>query len=129
MSVLKVGYNVFAGASQAGTNSGTPGVVQAEVNQSKAYFMKITELPGGTYWNNTTKAFQGGAPAQADEIQIQGSCPYSGSPNTIRRLSDRIPYEALAGIGVGGCTLTIYADGDDPATEGVSITLAYKPDA
>jgi hypothetical protein len=127
MSVLKVGYNVFAGASQAGTNSGTPGVVQAEVNQSKAYYMRIQELKDDEYWNNTTKAYVAGAPAQADEIQIQGSCPYSGSPNTIRRLSDRIPYEALAGIAVEGCKITVYADGD--AGVGVSITLAYKPDA
>jgi hypothetical protein len=129
MSVLKVGYNVFAGASQAGTNSGTPGVVQAEVNQSKAYFMKIQELNANEYWNNTTKAFQVADPAQADEIEIQGSCPYSGSPNTIRRLSDRIPYEALAGIVADGCKVTVYADGETPAADGVSITLAYKPDA
>jgi hypothetical protein len=128
MSVLKVGYNVFAGASQAGTNSGTPGVVQAEVNQSKAYFMRIA-IAGPNYWNNTTKAFVGAPPAQEHEIQIQGSCPYSGSPNTIRRLSDRIPYEALAGIGADGCTITVYADGDTPGVDGVSITLAYKPDA
>jgi hypothetical protein len=129
MSVLKVGYNVFAGASQAGTNSGTPGVVQAEVNQSKAYYMRIEELTGHTFWDKITKAYVAGPVTQANDIEIQGSCPYSGSPNTIRRLSDRIPYEALAGIAAAGCTITVYADGDTPAVDGVSITLAYKPDA
>lgn len=126
MSVLKVGYDVFAGASQAGTNDGTPGVVQAEVTESKAYYMQITRLSDDNYWNNTTKAFQAGEPAQADEIVMQGSQPCYGSFNAHRRLMDRIPYEALIASTAAGNTVKVYPDGDKAS--GVTITLAYDLD-
>lgn len=124
---LKVGYNVFAGAAQAGTNDGTPGVVQAEVDTNVTYHMRIQRLSDSEYWNDTTKAFQAGIPAQADEIMMQGSDQSSGSISAHRRLSDRIPYEALEGIDADGCTVTVYPNGD--FASGVAITLAYKPDA
>jgi len=124
---LKVGYDVFKGAAQAGTNDGTPGVVQAEVDMDGAYYMRVQRLSDNFYWNNTTKAFQAGATAQTDEIMIQGSDQSSGSTSSQRRLSDRIPYEALIGIDSDGCIVTVYPDG--VIGSGVAITLAYELDA
>lgn len=124
---LKVGYNVFAGAAQAGTNDGTPGVVQAEVDSNVSYHMRIQRLSDDYYWNNSTGAFQASATAQAVEIMIQGSDQSSGSISAHRRLSDRIPYEALVGIDSDGCTVTVYPDG--ALASGVAITLAYELDA
>jgi hypothetical protein len=108
---LKVGYDVFKGAAQAGTNDGTPGVVQAEVDTNVAYYMRVQRLSDSFYWNNTVKAFQAGVPAQADEIMMQGSDQDSGSVAACRRLSDRIPYEAVIGIDGNGCTVTVYPSG------------------
>lgn len=124
---LKVGYDVFKGAAQAGTNDGTPGVVQAEVDTNVAYYMRVQRLSDNFYWNNTTKAFQAGATPQADEIMMQGSDQTSGSTSAHRRLSDRIPYEALVGINASGCIITVYPDG--VIGSGVAITLAYELDA
>lgn len=127
---LKVGYDVFKGASQAGTNDGTPGVVQAEVDTNVAYYMRIVRLSDSYYWNNTTLAFQSGAPAQADEIMMQGSDQTSGSTSAYRRLMDRIPYEAVIALTstvTPGCSVTVYPDG--AVGSGVTITLAYDLDA
>jgi len=116
---LKIGYDVFKGASQAGTNDGTPGVVQAEVDGTTAYYMRVQRLSDSYYWNNTAKAFQAAVPGQSDEILIQGSDGVSGTSGN-RRLSDRIPYEALVGIDSNGCKITVYPDGgnvDLPASK------------
>lgn len=124
---LKVGYDVFKGASQAGTNDHTAGVVQAEVDTNSTYHMRIQRLSDNYYWNNTSGAFQAGATAQADEIQIQGSDQSSGSISAHRRLSDRLPVESLVGIDSDGCILTVYPDG--ALGSGVAITLAFELDA
>ena len=108
---LKVGYDVFKGAAQAGTNDGTPGVVQVETDSNLAHYMRIQRLSDSFYWNATTKAFQAGVPAESDELLIQGSDVTSGSSTSKRRLSDRIPYEALVGIDGDGCVLTVYPSG------------------
>jgi hypothetical protein len=116
---LKVGYDVFKGAAQAGTNDGTPGVVQAEVDTNAAYYMRIQRLSDNFYWNNTTLAFQAAVPSQSNEILIQGSDGVVGTSGN-RRLSDRIPYEALSGMNSSGCKITVYPDGgnvDLPASK------------
>lgn len=121
---LKVGYDLFAGASQAGTNSGVPGTIQVETAKALKYFCRIQRLSDNQYYNATTKAFQAGAPAQALEIEIPGSAELN--PDAIRRLKFRIPKEAKDGITSAGATYTVYADGDTPAG-GVGMTLVFQP--
>ena len=121
---LKVGYDLFAGASQAGTNSGVPGVLQAETEVALKHYCRIVRLSDNYYYNATTKAFQAGAPAQADEIEIPGSAELN--PSAIKRLAFRIPKEAQAGITAAGFTATIYGDGLTPAG-GVGITIIQQP--
>lgn len=126
---LKVGYNLFSGASQAGTNDGTTGVIQAEVDSNVAYYMKIQRLSDSYYWNETSGAFQSGNPAEADEHQMRGSEATYGGSSYLRRLSDRLPKEAIDGIDSDGVTITVYPSGGTPATDGVAITLAFELDA
>ncbi|HUX79418.1 MAG TPA: hypothetical protein VMW10_06720, partial [Alphaproteobacteria bacterium] len=73
----------------------------------------------------TTPAFQAGAVAEADELVFFGSDALN--PNATRRCMMKIPALALAGIDADGCILTAYATGDTPSTEGVSMTLSFKP--
>lgn len=121
---LKVGYDLFAGASQAGTNSGVPGVIQVETAKALSYHCRIQRLSDNQYYNASTKAFQAGAPAQSLEITIPGSDEVS--PSAIRRLMLRIPKEAQDGITTAGAVYTVYADGDTPAG-GVAMTIVQQP--
>jgi hypothetical protein len=126
MASLKVGYDMFAGAQQGGSVSGQSGVVQVETAKSTAYYLKVQRLSDNYYWNDTTKVFQAGAVAQADEIEIPGSVSHQANTATVRRLQAKLPDEATAEIDGSGCVITAYADGDTPGSDGVSITLAYS---
>lgn len=125
MASLRIGYDVFAGSSQAGTDAGNPGNIQLETAKDLSYKLKVQRLSDNYYWNNTTPGWQSGAVAEADELDFFGSEISNGG--AIRRLKMKLPKEVLAGITSAGCVLTAYAAGDTPATEGVAMTLAYKP--
>ena len=120
---LKIGYDLFAGASQAGTNSGVPGVIQVETAKALSYHCRIQRLSDNEYYNAVSKAFQAGAPVQSLEIEIPGSSEVS--PSAIRRLAFRVPKEAQDDITVAGAIYTVYADGDTP-TGGVAMTLVQQ---
>lgn len=122
---LKIGYDLFAGASQAGTDSGVPGVIQVETAKALSYHCRIQRLSDNQYYNASTKAYQAGAPAQSLEITIPGSDEVN--PSAIRRLMLRIPKEAQDGIvAATGFTATVYANGDTP-TGGIAMTIVQKP--
>jgi hypothetical protein len=122
---LKIGYDLFAGASQAGYNSGVPGVIQIETAKALKYKLRVVRASDSNYWNATTGAFQAGAPAEADELTVPGSV--ETSPAAIRRLSMRLPAAAITGITSAGFTVTAYATGDTPASAGVDMTLEFQP--
>jgi len=122
---LKIGYDLFAGASQAGTNSGVPGVIQIETAKALAYRLKVQRASDSYYWNATSGAFQSGAVAEADEILVPGSNELR--PGAIRRLMCRLPAECIAGITAAGFTVTAYAAGDTPSSAGVDMTLEFQP--
>jgi hypothetical protein len=110
---LKVGFDVFAGASQAGVNDGSPGVIQAEVDQSGAYYISLQRLSDNYYYNATTKTFQASRPSQSNELLIPGSVVVgsSFSGGSYRRLKEKIPKEALSGITSAGVKIFVYPDG------------------
>lgn len=122
---LKIGYDLFAGASQAGTNSGVPGVLQLETAKALAYRIRLVRASDSYYWNETTGAFQAGATAEADELLIPGSDGLR--PGAIRRLAMRLPKEAIDDITAAGFTVTAYAAGDTPSSAGVDMTLEFQP--
>ena len=124
MATLRIGYDLFAGSSQAGTDSGIGGNIQIETAKAKAYYIKVTRTADTDYWNNTSGAFQAGAVAEADEICVQGSNELS--PKAVRRLMCKLP-EALRTALTTGCTITAYASGDTPSSAGIDLTLEYKP--
>ena len=128
MTTLRVGYDLFAGPSQAGTESKVSGNLQAEVPKAGAYKVRVVRLSDNYYWNQTNAAFESGATAEADELDFEGSINPSGKPGGAdRRLSMKIPKEVSDGITSAGFTATIYASGDTPSSEGADITLEFKP--
>jgi hypothetical protein len=128
MATLRIGYDVFAGSSQAGTDASVPGNIQLETAKALKYKLKVQRLSDNYYWNNTTPAWQAGAVAEADELDFFGSFSNSGqSVPATRRLKMKLPAEVLADIDADGFVVVAYAAGDTPATEGVSMTLTYKP--
>lgn len=122
---LKIGYDLFAGASQAGTDSGVPGVLQIETAKALAYRVKVQRASDSYYWNETSGAFQSGAVAEADELLVPGSDGLH--PGAIRRLAMRLPKECIDGITSAGFTVTAYAAGDTPSSAGVDMTLEFQP--
>lgn len=127
MSDLRVGYDVFSGSSQAGTDSSIPGTVQVETNKKSVYRLGVQRLSDSFYYNATTKLFQVGRPAEADELLIPGSDSDRGIHPAIRRLAARIPKEALDGITAAGVKVMAYALGDQATADQKSVTLDYKP--
>jgi hypothetical protein len=125
MASLKVGYDAFAGSSQAGTDSGVPGVIQVETAKAEKYFCRIQELDSNEYYNAATLAFQIADPGKAHHLVVTGSD--AATIAAIRRLVLRIPAEAQAGIGAAGATFTIYADSDSAAAGAESITITFQP--
>lgn len=125
MGNLKVGYNIFAGAAQTGSASTSKGIVQVETAAPGVHRLRIQRLSDDYYWNNTSKAFQAAAPAEALEVQIPGSEDTFGGNPTFRRLSAKLSTEQVAGITAAGVKFTAYAAGDNPATEGASCTVEF----
>lgn len=127
---LRIGYNLFAGSSQAGTDSNVPGDIQVETAKALKYKLRVVRASDSWYWNATTGAFQAGAPAEADELDFVGSYSLNGqSVPAIRRIAMKLPAAVIAGITSAGFTVTAYATGDTPATAGVDMTLEFKPTA
>jgi len=124
---LRIGYDLFSGASQAGIDNSVPGVVQVETAKALKYKLKIQRLADNKEWNTTTGAWATATVAEADELDFEGSVTSSGNVPAIRRISMRIPAEALVGIDADGCIITAYATGDTPSSAGVAMTLAFKP--
>jgi len=123
-----MGYDMFAGSSQAGIDISLSGKLQLETAKALTYRLKVQRLSDNYYWNNTTPGWQAGAVSEADELVFFGSQVLSGGvPPALRRLTMRLPQTVLAGIDADGCTLTAYAAGDTPAVDGVSMTLSFKP--
>lgn len=128
MSALRVGYDVFSGSSQAGTDASIPGTVQAETAVKGLHRLGIERLSDNQFYNATTKAFVGSRPAEADELSIDGSDSDRGIHAAIRRLLVRIPREALDGITAAGCGLRVYPVGGQlDSAQYSELTLDYKP--
>lgn len=127
MAVLRIGYNLFAGSTQAGVDSSVPGDFQVETAKALGYKMKVQRLSDNYYWNNSTPGWQAGAVAEADELDFVGSSTESGNMSAVRRLLMKLPKAVHDGIDADGCIVIAYALGDTPATAGVAITLPYKP--
>ena len=126
MASLKVGFDLFAGSSQAGTDSSVPGVFQVETAKAEPYKVRIQELDSNEYYDAVTRAYQAGATTPAEELTVPGS--NVANPSAIRRLSFRLPAEAVAGIGAAGATLTFYAATTDSVSSGQeAITITFQP--
>lgn len=123
MSTLRIGYNLFKGASQS-SSALFGGTFQVETAKAKKYLIKVTRTADGYYWNHTSGAFQSGAVAEGDEMVIPGSD--EANPKAYRRLEFNLP-EALRTALTTGCTVTAYATGDTPSSAGVDIVLEAKP--
>lgn len=113
---LKVGYNVFAATAQAGTDDGTPGILQAETVAQGKHKVRLQRLSDSFYWNHTTQAFQAGATAEVDEMTFLGSESERGIHPARRRLEMRLPKALLTAVGVAGAELAVYVSGAAPAT-------------
>ena len=122
---LRIGYDLFAGSTQAGTDSSLMGNIQIETAQALKHKIKVQRLSDNYYWNNTTPGWQAGAVAEADELDFMGSDVVR--PQAISRYMMKLSATILAGIDADGCVLTAYASGDTPSTDGAAITLAFKP--
>lgn len=104
---LKVGFDIFAGASQGGTNSGVRGNLQAEAVVAGKHCVEVRRLSDNFYWNHTTQAYQGGQPAEADEMEFLGSAQTTIAP-AIRRLSMKLPDALIAGATAAGISVLVY---------------------
>lgn len=127
MASLRVGYDLFAGSSQAGVDASIPGNVQVETNEAKAYVCQIQRLSDNQFYNHVTPGWQAGIPTEAQDLAIPGSSSVRGIMPAIRRLEFKIPTTVLAGITSAGCVINVYPTGGTAAVNGVELTLAYKP--
>lgn len=126
MSSLRIGYDLFAGASQAGIDDGTPGNIQVETAKALKYKVKVQRLSDDKYWDTSTPGWEASEPAEADELDFVGSWNSTGTLSATRRIAMKLPATLLAGVDSDGCVVTVYATGDTPATDGVAMTLAYQ---
>jgi len=124
MATLKVGYDVFAGTSQAGVDAGIPGVIQAETAVKGKHKLQVQRLSDSWYWNNTSGAFQAGNPAEADELDFEGSVSDREIHPAIRRLKMRLPKELLDDVTSAGLKVWVYPTGGSPTTY---IEMNYLP--
>lgn len=124
MTTLRIGYNLFKGASQSGSGS-FGGTIQVETAKAKKYYLQVKRLSDDYYWNDTTGTFVTPAPAEANMILIPGSD--EANPDLYRRLECHLPELCRAGITSAGVTFTAYATGDTPSSAGIDLTLEYAP--
>lgn len=127
MASLRIGYNVFSGSSQAGTDAGIPGTVQAETSQKGKHAIGVQRLSDNRYYNATTKVFDVARPAEADEIEFRGSDSDRGIQPAIRRLEGRLPFECNDGITAAGFTVFVYPTGGQAGGNERTMTLVFKP--
>lgn len=125
MTYLRIGYALFKGASQAGvaiaaTNGATPGNVEIETNEAKAYKLQIQRLSDNQYWNSTTEAFQAGDPT-TDDVTVPGSDEVN--PNANRRLIYKPSLDMLALAGADGILFTVYPVGGTAGANGASVQI------
>lgn len=133
MASLRMGYDLFAGSSQAGTDGGVGGDILIETNEAKTYKLRIIKNSNDYYWNNTSGAYEASAPAEADEYTVPGSDGLN--PSAIRRLRCKLPAVARSSATSAGVTVVVYPSGGTPsvpsivttaaANNGVSMTLEF----
>lgn len=118
---IKIGYDLFAGASAAGTASGVTGNLQVETAVAGKHKVRIQRGDDDDYWNATTGAFDNGATSEANELTFPGSEQADGRGPAIRRLSTKLP-EAMLALSAGQLlTINVYPTGGTP---GEAITTA-----
>jgi len=122
---LKIGYNLFAAASQMGVNTGMTGNIQIVTAKALKYKLRVQRTSDSYYWNNTTGAFVSGATAESVEITVPGSV--ENRPAAIRYLMLKLPNECVDLLTAAGCTLLTYASGDTPSSEGASLVMDFLP--
>ena len=130
MATTLVGYNIFKGASQAGTDDGTAGTIQIETSASGKYKVRLVRSADSYYWDTTSGtagAFVAGAPAPAAELDVPGSYNPSGPDDsaTIRRLEFRLPALVIAGVVSGTLTITAYPASSTPAASGKAVVVDF----
>jgi len=126
MASLRIGYNLFKGATQGGTDSSTPGVIQIETAKALKYKLRVQRLSDNKYWDTSTPGWETSAPAEADELDFVGSDSQSSNWGAIRRCAMRLSDTILAGIDGDGVIITAYASGDTIGTDGIPMTLSYE---
>lgn len=127
MASMRLGYNVFSGSSQAGTDAGIPGTVQAETSQKGKHVIGVQRLSDNRYYNATTQAFDVARPAEVDELEIPGSDSDRGIQPAIRRLETRLPFECNDAIDADGFVVFVYPTGGQAGADERTMTLAFKP--
>ncbi len=120
---LKVGFDIFAGASQAGTDSGVPGLLQAETVVAGKHGIRVQRKSDSNYWNATSGAFQAGATAEADELYFLGSVSARGIQPSIARLKERLPKELIDAATSAGLTILVYPEGEQATGSPTTVTL------
>jgi hypothetical protein len=124
MSALRIGYALFKGGSQVGVEdaaiSFTPGNVEIETNEAKAYKLQIQRLSDSQYWNGTTEAWQVGDPT-TDDVTVPGSDPIN--PNANRRLIYKPSLGMLGAAGADGILFTVYPVGGTAGANGASVQV------
>jgi len=109
---LKVGFDIFAGTSQAGTDAGIPGNLQAETVVAGKHGIRVQRNSDNQYWNNSSGAFQAGATAEALELYFRGSVSARGIQPAKMRLVEKLPKELLAAATAAGLTSLVYPEGE-----------------
>lgn len=121
MSVLRIGYALFKGASQAGViGDKTPGNVEIEADEAKVYKIQIQRKSNDEYWNGTTEAWQAGDPT-TDDVTVPGSEELH--PNKDRRLIYKPSLDMLEGVDSDGVLFTAYPVGGTAAANGASVQV------
>ena len=117
MANLKIGYNIFEGSSQAGTDSSVPGTLIAETSQKGKHKVRVQRLSDNQYWDWVAEAWQVAATVEAEDGDFVGSFTDSGRATyaAVRRLSMRLPQDVLDGLTAAGVKIWVYKTGDTPS--------------
>lgn len=123
---LKVGYDIFAAPTQAGSTDATPGLLLAETVASGKHKVRLVRSQDGKYYNATTGVWDAGATAEADELNFAGSFSPSGPANgsSVRRLKMRLPNAVVAAVTSGTLAMTVYASGGAVGTTAVTVPFS-----
>jgi len=124
MAILKIGWDLFAGSTQAGTDSGIPAVLTCETAQKGKHYVQVQRLSDNQYWDWVAAGWQAGAPTDAENGVFFGSVSQRNIHPSIRRLSMRLPKELLDGVTAAGLKIWVYPDGGSATTY---IQMNYLP--